>query len=87
MNLKLSVILWIAIDSDQFYISVFSNDAEIKNKLYDNSVRNGIYNIMEFEGENENNFLYTKYVYKNDNAEDVSSIMIKLYEYLEKMNL
>ncbi|WP_295156714.1 PD-(D/E)XK nuclease family protein [uncultured Brachyspira sp.] len=85
-DLRLSVILWIAIDSNQFYISVFSNDAEIKNKLYDNSVRDKIYNIMEFEGENENNFLYTRYIY-DDKAEDVVSIMIRLYEYLEKANL
>ena len=74
MNLKLSVILCIAIDSDQFYISVFSNDAEIKNKLYDNSVRNGIYNIMEFEGENENNFLYQSMYIK--------MIMLKMYHLL-----
>lgn len=86
LNLRLSVILWLAINSNQFYISVFSNDAEIKNKLYDNSVRDDIYNIMEFEGENENNFLYTRYIY-DDKAEDVVSIMIGLYEYLERINL
>lgn len=86
LNLKLSVILWIAIDNDQFYISVFSNDAEMKNKLYDASVRDSIYNIMKFDEEKGNNFLYTKYVYEY-NAEDVVSIMIKLYEYLEKANL
>lgn len=83
-HLRLSVILWIAIN--QFYICVFSNDAEIKNKLYDASVKSDIYNIMEFEEENENNFLYTRYIYDNANVEDVVSIMVKLYEYLENLN-
>lgn len=84
LHLRLSVILWIAIN--QFYICVFSNDAEIKNKLYDDFVRSDIYNIMQFEEENENNFLYTRYIY-DDKAEDVASIMIRLYEYLERINL
>lgn len=84
-HLRLSVILWIAIN--QFYICVFSNDAEIKNKLYDASVRSDIYNIMKFEEENENNFLYTRYIYDNANVEDVVSIIIGLYEYLERKNL
>lgn len=84
-HLRLSVILWIAIN--QFYICVFSNDTEIKNKLYDASVRSDIYNIMKFEEENENNFLYTRYIYDNANVEDVISIIIGLYEYLERKNL
>ncbi|WP_297276792.1 PD-(D/E)XK nuclease family protein [uncultured Brachyspira sp.] len=83
-NLRLSVILWIA--TNQFYICVFSNDAEIKKELYKNSNRDAIYNIMEFEEENGKDFLYTRYVY-DDKAEDVVSIMIKLYEYLENLNL
>lgn len=86
-HLKLSVILWIA--TNQFYISVFSNDAEIKKELYNDSNRDAIYKIMQqVDGENENNFLYTRYVYcDKDSAEDVVSIIIGLYEYLEEINL
>ncbi|TXJ37429.1 hypothetical protein [Brachyspira pilosicoli] len=62
---------------------------EIKKELYKDSNRDAIYKIMQqVDGENENNFLYTKYVYYDkDSTEDAASIIIGLYEYLERKKL
>ena len=61
---------------------------EIKKELYKDSNRDAIYKIMQqVDGENENNFLYTIYIYDNANVEDVVSIIIGLYEYLERKKL
>ena len=61
---------------------------EIKKELYKDSNRDAIYKIIQqVDGENENNFLYTRYIYDNANVEDVVSIIIWLYEYLERKKL
>ena len=43
--------------------------------------------MQQVDGENENNFLYTRYIYDNANVEDVVSIIIGLYEHLERKKL
>lgn len=66
----------------------YNKKTEIKKELYKDSNRDAIYKIMQqVDGENENNFLYTRYIYDNANVEDVVSIIIGLYEYLERKKL
>lgn len=88
VHLQLSVILWI--NKDNFYISIYSNDEIIRNKLYKPSIKENIRDIMKFDQENdeEKQYVYGKYIQVGiDDVSNIASVMIKLYEYLLKENL
>ncbi len=88
VHLQLSVILWI--NKDNFYISIYSNDEIIRNKLYKPSIKENIRDIMKFDQENdeEKQYVYGKYIQVGiDDVSNIASVMIKLYEYLENLNL
>lgn len=88
VHLQLSVILWI--NKDNFYISIYSNDEIIRNKLYEPPIKKNIRDIMKFDQEGddeEKQYVYSKYIQVGiDNTSNIASVMIKLYEYLENLN-
>lgn len=88
VHLQLSVILWI--NKDNFYISIYSNDEIIRNKLYEPPIKKNIRDIMKFDQEGddeEKQYVYSKYIQVGiDDVSNIASVMIKLCEYLENLN-